>query len=145
VELLVNDVDISGSVNLPNGRTVKLFSGPETDMSILLLAIKSTSIDSRPIIIPSFKIYNRTGSAHLVKATCRLSSDGTCSLEFESVVDPIHPSPVPEASFTPKCDESPSVKDGKNHFNARARYNFVMGLEMHKAQMHAKSQAQPSD
>jgi hypothetical protein len=108
------------------GRTMKMLAGPETDISMLFLAIKSTSIDRRPIIVSSVKLYGRNGALHEVKVTCELAGDGTCSLQIEW--------PVTTRNLHFGC-----LKDDTIYHSARARFNFITGLVIHKAQLRLQS------
>jgi hypothetical protein len=115
------------------GRTMKMLSGPETDMSMLLLAIKSTMIDHRPIIVPSVKIYDRSGSAREVKVTCELAGVGFCLLQIEWAMVP-QTTPNQHTACLQTREESPCKKI-TFQVNPRARLNFLMGLTIHKAHL----------
>ena len=63
-------------------RSLSLLSGPDTDLSMLLLAIKSLSIH-RSMTVPPMKIYGRNGTSHQVVAKCQMDGKGCCCLHVK--------------------------------------------------------------
>ena len=116
------------SVRQIKDRAVSILYGPDTDPSCIASAIKAmmASTDNKPVSIPALKVYGQDQKPHTLKVECKpiasesFFSGGQCMLLFEALDDPIS-----------EPDASCSLERRQLRKIVRARYNFMVGLEIH--------------
>ena len=125
-------LDLCARLHLSAGqikdRAVSILYGPDTDPSCIASAIKAmmASTDNKPVSIPALKVYGQDQKPHTLKVECKpiasesFFSGGQCMLLFEALDDPIS-----------EPDASCSLERRQLRKIVRARYNFMVGLEIH--------------
>lgn len=124
------------------GRSVTVLAGPETDLPRLLIAIKRTINRTRSTRLSSLKIYGRYGRVCHVEVECIQddqagADEPICLLHFHRrwnavVVDLA----CSNESDLREKEMKHSITENGN-LQPRARYNFITGLEIHKALLEA--------
>jgi hypothetical protein len=111
------------------GRSLHILFGPETDASAVSLAMKAINMDKeRQATIPAIKIYGRNGKGHLFRVRCVLAAkDGEKSCSVMMLFDHIQA----QHQFIG------SSRIFRN--NARPRYNFITGLQIHASMVQSTS------
>ena len=118
------------SVAEMQGRSLHILFGPETDASAVAWAIKTVGMDTeRQATIPAIKIYGRNGKGHLLEVCCVLVEKNRSVIILFNLIQAQH-----------------QIGMSRNFRNdARSRYNFITGLQIHTSTSHyTASAATPS-